>query len=1640
MRKYSRIKQWVSLLIIVLLLPFIVVAKDDPKAKDTFFCQQITLLKSSLHQNLRTASNNQPAQNSFLTNESSVSPLQSCSIIQNGNFESGNTNGWNRFTSVSTDAHSGNYSGYRADAAQNPFQWRPNSGIIGGESYTLTFWAKKEGGGVLIVGIDWLDGNQTEVGDVEIGSITSGSWTRYTLTAAAPANATGFGLWTFQNSGAFKIDDVCLSSGAVTPPTGSENPTALAEGFNLFIEQNVTLTSGDIEGPVAMGGNCVLTGQMAVAGNNAGTYIAPGDANPTGLLIGGRVNYVGGNGVNVLQSTFVKLGDDAGSNVYDTNNGTQVLTRITAGNYDATPRINLNTNQSAASVLQSNLIDFSDRFATFSDYTQQMRAFSPTGTISISGTSANINLTANQLNVFEITAAQLASINAVYFNIQPNANTPLVINVNAAGSLTWDVPTFAGIGDSQGPFMLLNFHSTTNLTINGPNTIVGTVFAPSADFIKNTSGNVNGQVIAKSFVKNNGELHQHPFAVNLPLNRNGGGSIDSDYGDAPASYGDICYTITLNNNPYSPTRLGNTVDGETSMAHSANANGDGADEDGVILSNSGVWEPGTTQNVTFSWSNNDWDGFVYGWADWNGNGTFDNSEVIINNFRVGSSSGTDNYGGQRAPSGTKTINVNVPSNAACGTTYARFTIQSDENEQGPTGTYCSTNDYSQDGEVEDYQLQITGGSCSSSACIILENGNFETGNTSGWNRFTSVSTDAHSGNYSGYRADATENPFQWRPNSGIVAGRSYTLTFWAKKEGGGELIVGIDWINSNSTEISDISTGDITSSNWAQYTLTGSSPANTTGFGLWTYQTSGAFKIDDVCLSETDGGTTETTDYSDAPASYGSVCYLVDVGDIDLKLGNNIDAEGTALYSNDAMGDDNSGDDEDGVTFVGGTTISAGTVESMTINYTDDKYSSFLSAWIDFNRDGDFNDAGEQILDDYNIINFDGTANYNLIYNVPNSASCGTTFARVILSDDENNGPSGLYCSVEGEVEDYQITIADCSSTGSDVDADITCDDGQEIDLVWEGLKNAVPKTLTIPSGGTVFQTVVEIVYLKNNPGETITVTDNTGTNHVFNRQKIDNEYVYRGTINGNISSVTYTNQTYEDRAQSMMLYVYRNSSAGHLEIAKFTTISGYQNVKTVDFVIPTGAAPRDILVSVPVSEVTLDGRGLKLTASAGGVSYSTVEYWNNLPNGCCIDVVDLPLNNVPANASVVTLEIDSRHSSIPSQNAQSYVIAGTVALEIECSCPSFSALINGPSSGCTGSPVTFSAPDVTELQGETYVWNFGAGANPATATGQGPHSITYASSGKKSVTLQVSNQVCDGSASTTVSIHGNITNGGTIAGNESNCGSFDPSNITSAAAPTGSGTFTYSWQRRTDPENDGTYTGWTTIGGATGATYNPSTISVTTQYRRRAEGGNCSGWVNSNNVVTKTVFNDGTDLVVNSAGDTNDANPGDGTCSDSDCVCTLRAAIQEANARAGADVITFNIPTNDPRFFNPSGNATSGDEYFNIQLTLGDLPTVTEDLVIDGLTQPNAACNANFVNLHPSIGGQKPQGLMVLVNANQITGRTTYWRSTVDRLVLKGIIMINYTTANIGGTYGLDPQNNVAGLEMDCSIICTGN
>ena len=138
------------------------------------------------------------------------------------------------------------------------------------------------------------------------------------------------------------------------------------------------------------------------------------------------------------------------------------------------------------------------------------------------------------------------------------------------------------------------------------------------------------------------------------------------------------------------------------------------------------------------------------------------------------------------------------------------------------------------------------------------------------------------------------------------------------------------------------------------------------------------------------------------------------------SLGSNIDTEGDGKPSAAANLDDTTGtpDDEDGVTFIG--TLTSGNAGSISVFVTNSASVSnpYLDAWIDYNRDGDWLDSGEQIFSGAVVA---GTNTLNLV--VPSGTPAGQTFSRFRLhSGTTALAVTGLFAN--GEVEDHAVSIA----------------------------------------------------------------------------------------------------------------------------------------------------------------------------------------------------------------------------------------------------------------------------------------------------------------------------------------------------------------------------------------------------------------------------------------------------------------------------------------------------------------------------------------------------------------------------------------------------------------------------------------
>lgn len=163
------------------------------------------------------------------------------------------------------------------------------------------------------------------------------------------------------------------------------------------------------------------------------------------------------------------------------------------------------------------------------------------------------------------------------------------------------------------------------------------------------------------------------------------------------------------------------------------------------------------------------------------------------------------------------------------------------------------------------------------------------------------------------------------------------------------------------------------------------------------------------------------TDYGDAPSSYGAAGAQINLFKSNgvytnfVMLGDTIDHEGAYQPTMLADGDNNTGiNDEDGVIFP--ALIKSETVTISIKTTVRGNSFGFLNGWIDWNGDGDFLDAGEQIIFSQVITT---SQTVPITVSVPVGAVTGHTFARFRFGAQGNSTAFTSY----GEVEDYQILI-----------------------------------------------------------------------------------------------------------------------------------------------------------------------------------------------------------------------------------------------------------------------------------------------------------------------------------------------------------------------------------------------------------------------------------------------------------------------------------------------------------------------------------------------------------------------------------------------------------------------------------------
>lgn len=109
---------------------------------------------------------------------------------------------------------------------------------------------------------------------------------------------------------------------------------------------------------------------------------------------------------------------------------------------------------------------------------------------------------------------------------------------------------------------------------------------------------------------------------------------------------------------------------------------------------------------------------------------------------------------------------------------------------------------------------------------------------------------------------------------------------------------------------------------------------------------------------------------------------------------------------------------------------------SLTVGNCSFPSNAYAKAYIDLNRDGDFNDAGEEAFISNSFLTVNGTTVSGVI-NIPSTTSVGTTRMRVVLVETNNsNNISACGTYNLGETEDYVVNVV--ANTGTQPQVNIS--------------------------------------------------------------------------------------------------------------------------------------------------------------------------------------------------------------------------------------------------------------------------------------------------------------------------------------------------------------------------------------------------------------------------------------------------------------------------------------------------------------------------------------------------------------------------------------------------------------------------
>ncbi|MGK4566404.1 GEVED domain-containing protein [Flavobacterium sp. 3HN19-14] len=240
------------------------------------------------------------------------------------------------------------------------------------------------------------------------------------------------------------------------------------------------------------------------------------------------------------------------------------------------------------------------------------------------------------------------------------------------------------------------------------------------------------------------------------------------------------------------------------------------------------------------------------------------------------------------------------------------------------------------------------------------------------------------------------------------------------------------------------------------------------------------------------------------------------------------------------------------------TNLTQNTAYTLTItpNWTSTAYSEGYAAWIDFNKDGDFADAGEQIFTKAAST----TTPVSGSFTVPATAALGTTRMRVSMK--YNATPTSCEAFSYGQVEDYTVNIvagtADTTAPTAPTSLAASGTTQTTTNLSWTASTDNVGVTgYDVYQGATLKATVTTTSYAVTGLTAATAYTFSVKAKDAAGNVSASSNVVSVTTLSNTVTYCTSQgNNTADERISKVVFGTINNSSTGTAGYENFTTVS----------------------------------------------------------------------------------------------------------------------------------------------------------------------------------------------------------------------------------------------------------------------------------------------------------------------------------------------------------------------------------------------------------------------------------------------------------------------------------------------------